>query len=83
MYPSKGDLHIAPFTDDALFMEQTNKASFWYVKYIVVIYLYSIPIIYSLSACKCADKQHLIRSAMFNHSAIGELIVIGKLLCRQ
>jgi histone-arginine methyltransferase CARM1 len=29
MYPSKGDLHIAPFTDDALFMEQTNKASFW------------------------------------------------------
>jgi len=39
MYPSKGDLHIAPFTDDALFMEQTNKASFWYVKYIVVIYL--------------------------------------------
>jgi len=41
MYPSKGDLHIAPFTDDALFMEQTNKASFWYVKYIVVIYIYS------------------------------------------
>lgn len=35
MYPSKGDLHIAPFTDDALFMEQTNKASFWYVKYFV------------------------------------------------
>jgi len=32
MYPAKGDLHIAPFTDDALFMEQTNKASFWYVK---------------------------------------------------
>lgn len=31
MYPSKGDLHIAPFSDDALFMEQTNKASFWYV----------------------------------------------------
>ncbi|VVC42695.1 Hypothetical protein CINCED_3A009103 [Cinara cedri] len=29
MYPSKGDLHIAPFCDDALFMEQTNKASFW------------------------------------------------------
>jgi len=42
MYPSKGDLHIAPFTDDALFMEQTNKASFWYVKYMVIIYLYSI-----------------------------------------
>ncbi|XP_014249411.1 histone-arginine methyltransferase CARMER isoform X2 [Cimex lectularius] len=29
MFPSKGDLHIAPFMDDALFIEQTNKASFW------------------------------------------------------
>ncbi|CAH1393139.1 unnamed protein product [Nezara viridula] len=29
MFPSKGDLHIAPFMDDALFMEQTSKASFW------------------------------------------------------
>uniref|UniRef100_A0A0A9XU93 type I protein arginine methyltransferase n=1 Tax=Lygus hesperus TaxID=30085 RepID=A0A0A9XU93_LYGHE len=29
MFPSKGDLHIAPFMDDALFMEQTNKANFW------------------------------------------------------
>lgn len=38
MYPSKGDLHVAPFTDDALFMEQTNKASFWYVKYILMIH---------------------------------------------
>lgn len=30
MYPSRGDLHIAPFTDDALYMEQYNKANFWY-----------------------------------------------------
>ncbi|CAH1640810.1 unnamed protein product [Spodoptera littoralis] len=30
MYPTRGDLHIAPFTDDALFMEQYNKANFWY-----------------------------------------------------
>lgn len=29
MYPSRGDLHIAPFTDDALYMEQYNKANFW------------------------------------------------------
>ena len=29
MFPSKGDLHIAPFTDDALFLEQCNKANFW------------------------------------------------------
>ncbi|XP_076353690.1 histone-arginine methyltransferase CARMER-like isoform X2 [Tachypleus tridentatus] len=30
MFPTRGDLHIAPFTDAALFMEQINKANFWY-----------------------------------------------------
>lgn len=30
MYPSRGDLHIAPFTDDALYMEQYSKANFWF-----------------------------------------------------
>lgn len=30
MFPSEGDLHIAPFTDEALYMEQYNKANFWY-----------------------------------------------------
>ena len=29
MFPSRGELHIAPFTDEALYMEQYNKASFW------------------------------------------------------
>lgn len=29
MYPSRGDLHIAPFTDDSLYMEQYGKANFW------------------------------------------------------
>ena len=29
MYPSRGDLHIAPFTDDSLYMEQYSKANFW------------------------------------------------------
>lgn len=29
MFPSLGDLHIAPFSDAALFMEQMNKANFW------------------------------------------------------
>lgn len=29
MYPTKGDLYIAPFTDDALFMEHFGKSSFW------------------------------------------------------
>lgn len=31
MFPTEGDLHIAPFTDEALYMEQYNKANFWYV----------------------------------------------------
>lgn len=30
MYPTRGDLHIAPFTDAQLYMEQLNKANFWY-----------------------------------------------------
>ncbi|ODM89743.1 Histone-arginine methyltransferase CARMER [Orchesella cincta] len=29
MFPSKGDLHVAPFSDEALYMEQCNKANFW------------------------------------------------------
>lgn len=29
MFPTEGDLHIAPFTDEALYMEQYNKANFW------------------------------------------------------
>lgn len=30
MFPSRGDLHVAPFTDEALYSEQYNKANFWY-----------------------------------------------------
>lgn len=29
MFPTEGDLHVAPFTDEALYMEQNNKANFW------------------------------------------------------
>ncbi len=29
MFPSQGDLHVCPFTDDALYMEQFSKANFW------------------------------------------------------
>lgn len=29
MFPSRADLHVAPFRDDALYMEQYNKANFW------------------------------------------------------
>jgi histone-arginine methyltransferase CARM1 len=30
MFPTQGDLHIAPFTDESLYMEQYQKANFWY-----------------------------------------------------
>ncbi|KAJ8306635.1 hypothetical protein KUTeg_017180 [Tegillarca granosa] len=30
MFPTQGDLHITPFTDEALYMEQFSKANFWY-----------------------------------------------------
>ncbi|OWA52826.1 Histone-arginine methyltransferase CARMER [Hypsibius exemplaris] len=30
MFPTIGDLHIAPFCDEALYMEQLSKANFWY-----------------------------------------------------
>ena len=31
MFPTTGDLHIAPFFDDALYMEHFSKANFWLV----------------------------------------------------
>lgn len=30
MFPTEGDLHVVPFSDEALYMEQYNKANFWY-----------------------------------------------------
>lgn len=35
MFPTQGDLHIAPFTDEALYLEQFSKANFWYVAFSV------------------------------------------------
>lgn len=29
MFPSRGELHIALFNDEALYIEQTSKANFW------------------------------------------------------
>lgn len=29
MFPSLGDLYVAPFTDESLYMEQATKANFW------------------------------------------------------
>ena len=30
MFPTYGNLHIAPFSDEQLYMEQFTKANFWY-----------------------------------------------------
>lgn len=30
MFPTQGDLHVAPFSDEALYLEQYNKANFWW-----------------------------------------------------
>ena len=35
MYPTQGILFCAPFTDDALYMEQLGKANFWYYECLV------------------------------------------------
>lgn len=29
MFPSRADLHVSPFHDEALYIEQYNKANFW------------------------------------------------------
>ena len=39
MFPSRGDLHVAPFTDEALYMEQINKVNFWYQDYFHGVHL--------------------------------------------
>ena len=30
MFPTMADLHVAPFTDESLYMEQYTKANFWH-----------------------------------------------------
>lgn len=30
MFPTIGDVHLAPFTDEQLYMEQFTKANFWW-----------------------------------------------------
>lgn len=32
MFPTIGDVHLAPFTDEQLYMEQFTKANFWWVQ---------------------------------------------------
>ena len=47
MFPSQGNLYVAPFMDDALYMEHYSKANFWYKVHFCLPYLVdSFPNIY-------------------------------------
>ena len=39
MFPTHGILYTAPFTDDALYMEQYSKANFWLVGWLYLLIL--------------------------------------------
>ena len=43
MFPTRGDIHIAPFTDDSLYMEHYSKSNFWYVYRISICTFYEYP----------------------------------------
>lgn len=42
MYPSRGDLHMAPFSDEGLYLEQCSKANFWCQEYFYGVNLSSL-----------------------------------------
>ncbi|XP_074644014.1 histone-arginine methyltransferase CARM1-like isoform X2 [Tubulanus polymorphus] len=69
MFPSKGDLHIAPFTDEALYMEQFSKANFWYqhsfygvdlssLRNAAVIEYFKQPVVDTFDVRICLAKPH-------------------------
>jgi len=71
MFPSRGDLHVAPFQDEALYMEQINKVNFWYQDYFHGVNLSSLrdaamkeyfrqPIVSWISLNDKDKKKHLL-----------------------
>jgi len=73
MFPSRGDLHLAPFTDEALYMEQFNKVNFWYQEYFHGVNLSSLrsaalteyfrqPIVdtFDINICTAKTQRHVI-----------------------
>merc|ERR1719166_222068 len=73
MFPSRGDLHVAPFTDEALYMEQFNKVNFWYQEYFHGVNLSSLrdsamneyfrqPIVdtFDINICTAKTQRHVI-----------------------
>merc|ERR1719319_1675478 len=73
MFPTRGDLHIAPFTDESLYMEQFNKVNFWYQEYFHGVNLCSLreaamkeyfkqPIVdtFDIGICTAKTERHII-----------------------
>lgn len=73
MFPSRGDLHVAPFQDEALYMEQINKVNFWYQDYFHGVNLSSLrdaamkeyfrqPIVdtFDIRICLSKTQRHII-----------------------
>jgi len=73
MFPSRGDLHIAPFTDESLYMEQVNKVNFWYQDFFHGVNLSSLrkaamdeyfrqPIVdtFDVRICLAKTQRHII-----------------------
>ena len=69
----RGDLHVAPFTDEALYMEQFNKVNFWYQEYFHGVNLSSLrsaalteyfrqPIVdtFDINICTAKTQRHVI-----------------------
>jgi len=73
IFPTRGDLHVAPFTDEALYMEQFNKVNFWYQEYFHGVNLTSLrdpamteyfrqPIVdtFDINICTAKTQRHVI-----------------------
>jgi len=73
MFPTRGDLHVAPFTDEALYMEQFNKVNFWYQEYFHGVNLSTLrnaamveyfrqPIVdtFDINICTAKSQRHVI-----------------------
>jgi len=73
MFPSRGDLHVAPFTDEALYMEQFNKVNFWYQEYFHGVNLSTLrksamteyfrqPVVdtFDINICTAKSQRHVI-----------------------
>ena len=53
MFPSQGILYCAPFTDEMLYMEQYNKASFWCVCVRMSMSVYSVYVCLCVCMSEC------------------------------